>query len=366
MRFCFFGGYDPAYQRNLVIRKGLRRLGDEVVECPASPRFKFWLRYPILLIKALKSMRAGRSRGEEPFCWFVPEFCHKDVPLARGLSILSGRPLVFDPLASRYETKILDRRRNSPGSIAAWWNRRIDGWSLRWPDLVLSDTGAHRDYYIRDFRAPAGKTAVLPLGYDDEVFNPGLFANPAAGERPFTVLFFGSFLPLHGAEAVVEAAGRVAGADNRVLFRFIGSGQTWEKTRAAAVSLGLDNCVFDGWLPVEDIPARIAASDICLGVFGRGEKARRVVPHKIFQSMGMKKAVVTARTPAVEEFFRHGENIFLCDEPYGDSLAEAVLRLKADADLREGIAAAGFRLVKEDYSPTSIARALKGLLAGCR
>jgi glycosyltransferase involved in cell wall biosynthesis len=74
--------------------------------------------------------------------------------------------------------------------------------------------------------------------------------------------------------------------------------------------------------------------------------------------MGMRKAVITARTPAAEEFFKHGENILFCDEPLAESLAEAVLELKNDTDLRTGIARRGFERVKENYSSKAIGRCL--------
>ena len=82
------------------------------------------------------------------------------------------------------------------------------------------------------------------------------------------------------------------------------------------------------------------------------------MPNKIFQSMGMGKPVITARTPAVEEFFRDGENIRLCDEPLAETLAAAVLEMKRDPALRERIARAGLALVREKYSAAAIGRRL--------
>jgi glycosyltransferase involved in cell wall biosynthesis len=119
---------------------------------------------------------------------------------------------------------------------------------------------------------------------------------------------------------------------------------------------------FEGWLPQHALPQRIASSDICLGIFGKTEKARRVVPHKIFQAMGMRKPVITAQTPAVEEFFKHRENIFLVDELEPELLAKAILELRRDADLRERIAEKGFELVSRDFSPKAIGRALIGII----
>ena len=150
----------------------------------------------------------------------------------------------------------------------------------------------------------------------------------------------------------------VAGRDPSVRFKLIGSGQTREAARRLVEGYGLRNVEFAGWRSLEDLPARIAAADVSLGIFGRTEKAGRVVPHKLFQALGMGKAVITARTPAAEEFFVDREHLVFCDEPLAESLAGAVLELKSDAALRERIARNGHALVAEEFSPRATARLL--------
>jgi len=360
VRFTFVGAYDPYYPRNAVIRKGLRRIGVEVSELRVSGRLKFWARYPLLLARGMLR-REGREAGTAPNGIFVPEFCQKDVPIARFLGLLTARRVVFDPLAARFETKIGDWRRKPADSLTAWWNKKIDAAAFRLADVILADTAAHKDYYCRTYGLNPEKVAVLPVGYDDEVFgrtDGGHFKVSPIFSDSFRVFFFGSFLPLHGAEVIVEAARMVASRDDRVRFVMLGDGQTLPAARAAAASAGLRNIEFLGRKAYRELPSIIAGADLCLGIFGRTEKARRVVPHKIFQSMAMGKAVITARTPAVEEFFAGGENIILCDEPLAESAAEAILSLKRDPARRARIARAGRDLVRRAFSPESIARRL--------
>ncbi len=367
VKFLFLGGYDTAYQRNAVIREGLAAHGDTVAECVADPSSKSWLRYPLLLARlAARSTRSFPPRRADAI--YVPAFCQKDIPLARIIATCAARPVVFDPLAPRYETKILDRRRRPADSLTARWNWWIDAVAFRLSDIVLADTAAHAAYYASACGVPARKLVVVPCGYDDALFDPARAVaikaqEPASVPAAFTVLFFGSFLPLHGVDAVVEAARAVLRRDPAIRFRFVGSGDTWARARALASDLGAANCAFEPWAPQAELPALVASADIALGIFGRTDKARRVVPHKVFQSLGMRKPVITARTPAVEEFFAHGENIWLCDEPYAETLADAVIRLKADAALRERLASDGFRTVKERFTPAAVTGPLRKAVA---
>src|SRR5678816_3822256 len=142
------------------------------------------------------------ARTPRPAALLVPEFRHKDVPLARLLATLAGTGLVVDPLVSRYDTKVGAWGTTAPGSLQADHNRRIDRAALRFADLVLCDTAAHAAYYQRHTRVPPERCAVVPVGFDDAVFRP-LPEPPAA---PFRVAFYGSYLPLHGVDTIVAAA----------------------------------------------------------------------------------------------------------------------------------------------------------------
>jgi glycosyltransferase involved in cell wall biosynthesis len=363
MDVVFFGGYDPEYPRNAVLRRGLELNGVRVSECRVWPLRRFWRRYPALA----RRWSGLPKRPASPLRFlFVPEFAQKDVPLARLLARMTSRRVVFDPLASRYETKILDWRRKPEGSPSARWNRAIDRRAFRSSDLIIADTGAHKAYYCREFGVSPGRVAVIPVGFDDRVFSQELGTIPPAvpdGKAPFTVLFFGSFLPLHGADAVIEAARLVSEADASVVFRFIGSGQTLELVRGLAQKYKLANADFEGWLNQTELAERVArTADICLGIFGRTEKADRVVPHKVFQSMALGKPVITARTPAAEEFFTDGEDIVLCRKGEPRDLAEAILELKRDPVLRRRIAQRGHGLVWRRYQPAALGAVLKEIL----
>jgi len=363
MEVIFFGGYDPAYPRNAVLRRGLELNGVRVTECQVKPGRRFWLRYPALLRRWL-----GRPKSEpsSPGVIFVPEFAQKDVPLARLLAGRTLRSVVFDPLASRYETKILDWRRKPEGSPSAWWNRRIDRWAFRSSDFLIADTQAHKEYYCREYGVDQNKITVLPVGFDDRIFSKSLAdvrTADRAASAPFTVLFFGSFLPLHGVEDVVEAARLVSGADPAVRFRLIGSGQTLGLVRARVAESGLNNVDLEGWLSPVELAERVAqTADVSLGLFGHTGKAERVVPHKVFQAMALGKPVISARTPAIQEFFSDRENILLCRKEDPGSLAKAILELKRDPALRARIAQKGRELVWEKFHPVALGAVLKGLL----
>ncbi len=368
MDVCFFGGYDFEYPRNSVLRYGLAANGARVTQAHVRRGGRFWLRYLLLFLGWWRHGRKRAQKGEESVL-FVPEFCHKDVPLAKFLGLLSSRRVVFDPLASRFETKIQDWRRRPEASLAARWNRWLDRFSFRLSDLVLADTQAHKDYYCSTFGLSYDRVEVVPVGFDDRVFTKSLAESKsrklADNEKStFTVFFFGSFLPLHGVQTAVQAAALLLKEDKTFFFTFIGSGQTFPEAKRLASELNLGRIAFDGWLSQPVLAERIARqADLVLGIFGRTEKARRVVPHKVFQAMALRKPVLTARTPAAEEFFTHGENIYLCPPGDPESLAQAILELRYNNALRQAIADQGYELVWRNFTPKALGSCLKKILA---
>ena len=78
MKVGFFGAYDPAYPRNRILREGLVRAGHPVIEVRVRETRAF-RRYPALATEFAK-------HGVPADVLFVPEFRHKDVPLARALA----------------------------------------------------------------------------------------------------------------------------------------------------------------------------------------------------------------------------------------------------------------------------------------
>jgi glycosyltransferase involved in cell wall biosynthesis len=343
---CFFGAYDRAYPRSGVIRRGLEELGVPVLSCWSPRKLKVWARYPVLAARYL--------RMEHSFdVMFVPEFRHKDVPLAAMLARLGGKVCVFDPLVSRYDTRVHDRADARDGSFQSHHNRNIDSWSMSLADVVLADTVAHADYYRREFAPPDAVVEVLPVGYDDAVFS-GAGQEVTREDGIVPVLFYGNYLPLHGVDVIVQAA-RLLRDQPHIRFELIGAGQTYGAVEHFVSAHGLDNVTLTPRLPLAELPGRIAASAICLGVFGVTAKTTRVVPNKVYQCMGMERPVVTALSPASTEHLVDGVHADLVPPGDAGALAAAIRRLAADAQRRRRIGVEAGRLARERFGSKRIA-----------
>ncbi len=345
---CLFGGHHRGYPRSGVIVSGLRRIGIPVLECTVSPKLKSPRRYPALV-------RAYRRQRDEFDVIFVPEFGHKDVPLAWSLSRLGGKLCVFDPLVSRYDTRVHDRSDTSAHGLQAWHNLNLDRMSLTLPDLALADTAAHAHYFRAALAAPDARVRVLPVGYDDQIFRPA----PQAGRGSvLRVLFYGSYLPLHGVETIADAA-IILRRERGIHFELIGGGQTFDAVMRRL--RGADNVSVEPRIAASQLPARIARASICLGIFGTTPKASRVVPNKVYQCMGSARPVISADSPALREFFVPGEHVALVPAGNAEALAECIMALARDDERRAALGSAAAARVAEHFAPVPIARRFAAL-----
>jgi glycosyltransferase involved in cell wall biosynthesis len=195
---------------------------------------------------------------------------------------------------------------------------------------------------------------VIPVGADDDVFVPRVDVEI----RPTSVLFYGTLVPLQGVATIVEASALLEPYGIRTLI--VGDGQerpvledALRRTGAIVELIGL--------VPLDELPARVATSAVCLGVFGDSDKAGRVVPHKLYECLAMGRPVVTRDGPGVRSLFAEGEVVTV---PPADplALADAIRTLIEDPRLREQVAAAGLAAYRDRFHEQPLAGLLVAAL----
>ena len=93
----------------------------------------------------------------------------------------------------------------------------------------------------------------VPVGADDTLFKPINSAPKVTTSHGISVLFFGTYIPLHGIEYILQAANRLKSFTD-VSFTLIGSGQTYEEMKNLAKELDLKNATFiNSWVPYQEL-----------------------------------------------------------------------------------------------------------------
>jgi len=266
-------------------------------------------------------------------------------------------PLILDAFVSTYDTYCFDRRVFRPHSIPGRMAFHLDRMSCRLADVVVVDTRAQARYFERTFGVSPSKIEVLYVGCDDQLFQPLQVPQP----DPPVVLFYGSYLPLHGVDVILHAAEQMAGEPVR--FVLIGRGQEYPQARALAERLHLTNLAFREPVALESLPEIIARATVCLGGhFGRSEKAGRVIAGKTFQCMAMEKPTIVGDNPANRELFTHREDVWMCAMADPEALAQAIRVLLDAPQLRARLGKQARKTVQRSCGNEMTARTVHSIV----
>ncbi len=307
-----FGFHDKESPRYTTIRRHYEKRGKTVIDCHTVARG--------FLPKCRELVREFRKHHKSCNTVVVTFPGHHLVWLAWLLTRYPRKTLVFDAFVSAYDTLVSDRRKIHPWNPAAWAVWMLDFVDCHLADEILIDTKAHKDYFCRMFRVHPANMTVIYLEAPSELFHLDPH-HKHIRKKSFEVLFYGSYIPLQGIDIILKAATILQQQHASVHFTLVGGGQTYAEMRLLATEWKLENITFTPFVPLTQIPPLIHDADVCLGIFGTGDKTMRVIPHKVIECMACGVPVITADTPAIHERYRDGEGIHLI--PPGDAHALA-------------------------------------------
>ena len=257
MKFGFLGAYDPAYPRNAVIRKGLAALGDEVAEYPGAPRLQGLAPLPDRSWRAWPPARRVRAPGFR----FRASTAFSSPSSARRTSRWpASSPPSWPSRSSSTPSPPATRPRSSTGSAGRRLRSMPGGTSGSTPGRSGSPTSSW------PIPAPTGTISVAPTGCQP----PESVSFPSATTTSSSTPNVVPSRPRHRRPSPSSSSVRscrstasirssrppaiVLGRDPSVVFRFVGSGQTWARAKELAAAFGAANCRFEPWVLLSGDP----------------------------------------------------------------------------------------------------------------
>ncbi len=336
----WWGKGDVNYSRNRIIRQQLVKLGHHIVDFSPS-------------ISALGDIQAAFSKltKKADYIW-IPCFRQRDFEAAYRYSSHHNIPIIFDPLISAYDKQVYERKKLNKKSRKAHQLRYCENYMMSQSEHIIADTAAHRDFFVKELGAQADKITIIPVSAEAELFQP-----QAPQKAQQEVLFYGSFVPLQGAEVIVEAAKLTPD----IKWTLLGEG----KGKASCIELakGHDNIHFEPWVEYDKLPARIGEAKLLLGVFGYTPKAKRVIPNKVYQSLACGRPVVSIATSAylhpTKPFIESG---LLQIENHPANLSQSVLEVFSSHFDYDQACSSALSTYETYYSQTLVKQQLELLL----
>jgi len=354
---CYFGTYRAEYSRNIILIKALRSANVRVIECQVElwhgiddrvEAVKRGFLNPALWKRVIRVyfqlLKQYRSIGyyDVMVIGYPGQF---DVFLGRLLTWLRGKKLVWDVFMSIYLISV-ERGLSKANLTAVKMLKLVEKSSLQLPDRLILDTQHYADWFIKTYKIAGKRFRLVPTGADDQIFTIPAVTNPLESDK-FRVIYYGTFIPNHGVDLIVEAANILKG-DSKIDFVLIGDGPDRNLAEEKVRKFRLNNVAFINWLDKESLKLQIANSDLCLGAFGNTPQSLMTIQNKIYECMAMGKPVLTGDSPAIRSNFSHKKHLYISDRT-GISIAAGISDLFAEPDLRHNMAEGGYKIFREKY-----------------
>jgi glycosyltransferase involved in cell wall biosynthesis len=243
-------------------------------------------------------------------------------------------------------------------NITHWWRNR---WGT---DHFVTDADAGRSVLITEDGIAPARITTIPIGIENAP--PGQNARSrrtarAAWNIADSTVVIGNVARLvsfKGHAVLLEAVAHVVRETPDVLFPIVGDGELYETLRARAQTLGIEHAVrFLGFR--DDLDELYPGFDIyCHSSL---ELAAEMFPIAILRALGTGLPVVCTNVGGIAAMVREGKSGFLT--PPGDSraLADALVRVIRDAELRTSMGAASLALFHERYHASVMAARVEEL-----
>ncbi|MCL0090484.1 glycosyltransferase [Dehalococcoidia bacterium] len=205
--------------------------------------------------------------------------------------------------------------------------KMIESRVLKQADRVLVINEKLREYVVK-LGAQPERTQVLRAGINLERFKVNI--NRDAVRKQYglkeedIILFFMGWL--YNFSGLKEVASQLAQIENdKIKLLIVGDGDAYGELQQIRDKYNLqDKLILTGKKAYHEIPAFIAASDICLLPAYPGEKIMHdIVPIKMYEYMAMRKPVISTRLPGVMKEFGEDNGVVYVDRPE-DVVAKAL------------------------------------------
>ena len=302
---------------------------------------------PLVILSALRAAGSLLRHGE-----FDLVHTHWIVPNGPIGAIAAGRhdlPLVVTLHGS--DMGVSERSR----SIG-----RATRWTLARAAAVTAPSG---DLLGRARRLGAScLRELIPYGADVRALeaDPGeverLRERLGLGSDNVVVAGLGRLIPVKGFEYLVEAHVKARAAHPDLRLVLVGDGDLGEELRARARSLGAaDSVIFAGMVESHEIPAYLAVADVVVVPSVRYEGYVDGLPNVALEAMAAGRPLVATRVGGLPELVRPGETGLLVDEKDADELADAIVTLAREPEMRARMGDSGRTLIRDSMSWDSVA-----------
>lgn len=194
---------------------------------------------------------------------------------------------------------------------------------------------------------------LVPNSADPRMFDPedtgAGFRSEYKLEDQFVALYAGAHGISNDLEVLLCAADLLR-ARTDILITLVGDGKEKPALQRKAEEMELSNVIFLPPISKNSIPQALAAADACIAILKPIPLYKTVFPNKVFDYMAASRAVILAIDGVIRDVVEGAEAGIFVQPGDPAALAETIIRMADDPDLRSIMGANGRALVEAQYN----------------
>lgn len=250
------------------------------------------------------------------------------------------KKIVSDFYISYYDTRIIDRNWAPEKSFMARVYRMYDTTLLRTKKVFFLNQ-SEADYYTKIVQKDTKfnvNSAILPLCLEPRAKAQLNFFNNSRQTKIINICWWGTFIPLHGLDNIIEAARILKESKFEYKVHLFGDSKEnglpfqkmiEEKELTENVFLYYDYTFSNGRLETY----LLENCDLALGAFGNSTKAKTVITNKVIDALSMKIPVLTCHSSGIKEYFEDKRDLFLCKNNPEEIAAVFIKIISCESDI---------------------------------
>jgi len=276
---------------------------------------------------------------------------------------------------ARFVLNISDLWPESAVVLGMLRNRRLIGlanwaelWLYRHAWMVTGQTEGIVDS-IRE-RSPNTPTHLITNGVEPEFLEQVALARTARARLKqqfgfgddFIVAYAGVHGLAQGLDTLLESAALVK-HQKEIRFHFFGDGPEKIHLQKTAKEKGTENVAFHPPISRSQIADLLACIDVAIVPLKRDDLFKGALPSKLFEALGAGVPVIAALGGEAEKLMERSQGGIVVEPENPGQMSEAIVRLYADADLRNRLAERGPRFIRAHYNREEIAKNFETLIS---
>jgi len=326
----------------LVVERAVKSPGFEAVKDAYVLRFN---RFPLGWIERLLIFTVIRLKGYHTF--YVHQSYSSAIAASVVTRIFAGQTLYWHcGLKKDYMSRWAPNWQAVKAKVFDDWAFLL---SLKLINYLVSGSQFMKEYYHLNFGLPLAKTRIMPNWVSLERFNAGKYDRGQVRKEfgldtsARVVLFLHWLSPRKGSQYLVKIAQEVHKEIPDVVFLVVGEGPYRETLEQEVKESGLGSIIrLVGAVPNQAVPRCYAAAD--LFIMPSEEEG---FPRVLIEAMAMGVPFVANDVGSVREIVTGKQELCVVPKGNASALAEKVVRLLGDSELRRELREIGLVRVRD-------------------